>query len=42
MNAPRIAVVVTGRDRGGALSRCLRSVRGADWRDLPVEVIYAT
>ncbi|WP_414440559.1 glycosyltransferase [Burkholderia sp. 22PA0106] len=42
MNAPRIAVVVTGRDRGGALSRCLRSVHGADWHDLPVEVIYAT
>lgn len=42
MNPPRIAVVVTGRDRGGVLSRCLRSVRGADWRDLPVEVIYAT
>ncbi len=42
MSAPRLAVVVTGRDRGGSLSRCLRSVQAADWRDLPMELIYAT
>jgi hypothetical protein len=42
LNAHQVAVVVSGRDRDGSLSRCLRSVRGADWGELPVEVLYAT
>ncbi|AJK50989.1 glycosyltransferase family 2 protein [Burkholderia plantarii] len=42
MNPHQVAVVVTGRDRDGTLARCLRSVRAADWRELPVELLYAT
>ncbi|MFY4693604.1 glycosyltransferase family 2 protein [Burkholderia glumae] len=42
MNPHQVTVVVTGPDRDGTLSRCLRSVRAADWQALPVELLYAT
>jgi acetyltransferase-like isoleucine patch superfamily enzyme len=38
--APRVSVIVIGRNEGERLSRCLGSVLAADWDGAPPELIY--
>jgi glycosyltransferase involved in cell wall biosynthesis len=37
---PALSVVVIGRNEGARLSRCLESIRGADWPADRLEIIY--
>ncbi|MEY4749810.1 MAG: hypothetical protein RIQ60_2024 [Pseudomonadota bacterium] len=39
-DAPRVSVIVIGRNEGERLSRCLRSVLAADWAGHAPELIY--
>lgn len=38
--APRVSVVVIGRNEGARLERCLASIAAAHWNDVTHEVIY--